>query len=187
MDHKPLLVALSAPSGAGKSTICKLLVERHPQFVISVSATTRPPRQYEREGVHYYFLGKGAFFEKVQQGDFLEYEEVHGNYYGTLKSVVDDLRRQGRSVLFDIDVNGALNIKQHDPEAILIFIRPPSVAELRRRLLGRKSENTASIEKRLERLPREYARAESFDYNIVNDDLERAVREIETIIRNHSA
>lgn len=186
MDHKPLLVALSAPSGAGKSTICKLLVERHPRFVISVSATTRPPRQYEREGVHYYFLGKGAFLEKVQQGDFLEYEEVHGNYYGTLKSVVAQLRGEGRSVLFDIDVNGALNIKHHHPETILIFIRPPSVAELRRRLLGRKSETPASVEKRLERLPWEFARAELFDYNVVNDDLERAVGEIEAIIRNHS-
>ena len=121
----PQLVVLSAPSGAGKTTICKKLVERNPDFRISVSATTRPPRPGEVDGVDYYFISPEQFQQKIARGEFLEYENVHGNYYGTLRETVEELLDNGFTVLFDIDVNGALKIKQQYPDAILIFIRPP--------------------------------------------------------------
>ncbi len=182
MEFKSPYIAFSAPSGAGKTTIVKHLAERYPQTVISVSATTRPKRPFETDGVDYIFLSEEAFKEAIAQGKFLEYEQVHGNYYGTLLETVERFRRQNKVVLFDIDVNGALAIKKHFPEAMLIFIKPPSTEELVRRLQRRNSETEASIQKRLERLEFEYARAEEFDYIIVNDDLQSAIAEVETLI-----
>ncbi len=179
----PQLVVLSAPSGAGKTTICKKLVERNPDFRISVSATTRPPRPGEVDGVDYYFISPEEFQQKIARGEFLEYENVHGNYYGTLRETVEELLDNGFTVLFDIDVNGALKIKQQYPDAILIFIRPPSLEELKRRLRKRKTERPEEIEKRLQRLPEEYQKAVFFDYEVVNDDLLRTLLTIEKIIR----
>jgi guanylate kinase len=179
MNITAKLVAISAPSGGGKSTICKLLLERNADFRLSVSATTRSPRVTEKEGVHYFFLSEETFFEKVKSNEFLEYEEVHGYYYGTLKSTVNGLIERDYTVLLDIDVNGALRIKQQNPETMLIFIRPPSLDELKRRLRDRKTDNEADIERRLERLPLEYAKAPLFDYDIVTVD------QIEQLIRKH--
>jgi len=179
------LVVLSAPSGGGKSTICRLLLERNPDFRVSISATTRAPRKTEKEGVHYYFLSEKDFFDKVEKGEFIEYAEVHGNYYGTLKSAVKELQEKGYTVLFDIDVIGALNIKKQYPEAMLVFIRPPSLEELKRRLRNRQTDDEAEIQHRLERLPMEYAKAEHFDYDIVNDDLMATVEQIEQLIHKH--
>ncbi len=179
----PQLVVLSAPSGAGKTTICKRLVERNPDFRISISATTRPPRPGEQDGVDYYFISMEEFQERIQKGEFLEYEQVHGNYYGTLREKVEALLDAGYTVLFDIDVNGALKIKQQFPEAILIFIRPPSLEELKRRLRNRKTEKPEEIEKRLQRLPEEYQKAVFFDYEVVNDNLLKTLLTIEKIIR----
>jgi guanylate kinase len=182
---KGKLVALSAPSGAGKSTIAKFLLERNPDFKLSISATTRPPRFTETHGVDYYFMSKEEFLKRVERGEFLEYEEVHGNYYGTLKATIDELLSQGATVILDIDVNGALNIKKHYPDALLIFIKPPSIEELRRRLMSRKTETPESIEKRLQRLPLEYEKAEKFDVQVINDNLEETIQKIEEIIKNH--
>lgn len=179
------LVVLSAPSGGGKSTICRLLLERNPDFRVSISATTRAPRKTEKEGVHYYFLSEKDFFDRVEKGDFIEYAEVHGRYYGTLKSAVKELQEKGYTVLFDIDVIGALNIKKQYPDAMLVFIRPPSLEELKRRLRNRQTDDEAEIQHRLERLPMEYAKAEHFDYDIVNDDLMATVAQIEQLIRKH--
>lgn len=179
----PKLLVLSAPSGAGKSTICNMLLERNPDFRLSISATTRAPRGSERNAVEYFFLPEDEFFAKVERNEFLEYAEVHGHYYGTLKSSVEALLRQGFTVLFDIDVIGALNIKKQHPEAMLIFIRPPSQEELIHRLKNRKTENEAQIQKRLERLPLEYEKADYFDYQVVNDDLLSTVVFIEQLIR----
>lgn len=184
-EMRSVLVALSAPSGAGKSTICQMLVERNPDFVISVSATTRKKRPNEIDGVHYYFLEKPEFERLIQENAFLEYEEVHGNYYGTLREKLDELRAAGKTVLFDIDVNGALNIKKADPRALLIFIKPPSLEELRRRLQARGTDSPAEIEKRLTRLELEYQKSEFFDKIVINDDLETAVLEVENLIRTH--
>jgi guanylate kinase len=179
------LVILSAPSGAGKSTICRLLLERNPDFRVSISATTRAPRKTEKDGVHYFFLSEEEFFRKVKNDEFLEHEEVHGNYYGTLKSSVNALMDKGYTVLFDIDVNGALQIKKQHPDAMLVFIRPPSLEELKRRLRNRQTDDEAEIQHRLERLPLEYAKAALFDYDIVNDDLIATVDQIEQLIRKH--
>ncbi len=181
----PQLVVLSAPSGAGKTTIARMLAERNPDFRISISATTRKPRFNEQDGVDYHFISEKEFQERIRKGDFLEYERVHGYYYGTLKSAVEELLRQGYTVIFDIDVNGALNIKKHFPNAILIFIRPPSLEELKRRLRKRQTDDPEEIEKRLKRLPEEYAKAVFFDYDVINNDLEETVDKITHIIRHH--
>lgn len=180
-----LLIVISAPSGAGKTTVCKLLAKRNAGLKLSVSATTRPPRKNEQNGVEYFFLTKEEFFKKIKDNHFIEYEEVHGNYYGTLKSAVQDLINNGFSVLLDIDVNGAVNIKKHFPQAILFFLRPPSQEELMRRLIDRRTDSKAEIKKRLKRIPQEYEKAPQFDYDIINDDLYKTVEEIERIISKH--
>ena len=175
---------VSAPSGGGKTTICRLLARRNPHFRFSVSATTRPRRPGEKDGVDYFFLSRKEFERKIRDDEFLEYEEVFGNLYGTLKSYVQQLMREGHSVLLDIDVKGALQIKSKFPDAVLIFILPPSTEELRKRLLGRKTDDSQEIEKRLKRLPLEYAEGKKFDYQVVNDHLEDAVERIEKILMN---
>ncbi|APF19529.1 Guanylate kinase [Caldithrix abyssi DSM 13497] len=182
MKFKSPYIVFSAPSGGGKTTIVKTLNARHPETVISVSATTRPIRPNEKDGVDYYFLDKETFEKYIEQGKFLEYEQVHGNYYGTLKEVVERHTAEGKTVLFDIDVNGALSIKKHYPQAILIFLKPPSEQVLIERLKKRKTETEETIRKRLARLPYEYQQAEKFDYIVINDDLEKTIKEIETII-----
>ncbi len=182
---QPQLVVLSSPSGGGKTTICKSLVARKDQYKISVSATTRSPRENEKNGIDYYFITEEEFFHKLDKGEFLEHEKVHGNYYGTLKSEVERLLSEGFTVIFDIDVYGALSIKKRFPRAILIFIRPPSLEELKRRLRHRKTEDQDTIEKRLMRLPEEYEKAENFDYDLTNDDLKKTIDRIEEIIEHH--
>lgn len=175
-------IVFSAPSGGGKTTIARMLAKRHENISISISATTRKKRPLEEEGKDYYFLSKPEFNENIQNDNFLEYEEVHGDYYGTLINRVQDLVKQGLMVIFDIDVNGALSIKKKYPEAILIFIKPPSLEELKARLKKRKSESDEAINKRLSRIEFEYKKSEAFDHIIVNDNLNRTVEEIEKLI-----
>ena len=186
MEFKAPLIAFSAPSGAGKTTIVRKLVEKYPQMVISVSATTRAKRPNEKDGTDYFFLTKEEFQQAIERNAFLEYEEVFGQFYGTLKSTVEEFRRQGKIVLFDIDVNGALAVKRYNPDALLIFIKPPSKEELVRRLKGRKSETEEAINKRLARLEFEYAKAPFFDHVIVNDKLKTALQEVESLILDPS-
>ncbi len=182
MKFKSPYIVFSAPSGGGKTTIVKMLHKKYPQTIISVSATTRPKRPGEQDGVDYYFLTREEFEQKIKEGKFLEYEEVHGNYYGTLKEVVEKHVQDNRVVLFDIDVNGALSIKKHYPNAILIFIKPPSEEVLVERLKKRRTETEESIRRRLQRLPYEYEQAKKFDYVVVNDDLEQTLKEVERIV-----
>ncbi len=179
MKFKAPYIVFSAPSGGGKTTIVKILNEKYPQTVISVSATTRPKRPNEVDSVDYYFLTVEKFEQKIKEGKFLEYEQVHGHYYGTLKQVVDEHVKHNKVVLFDIDVNGALSIKKHYSNAILIFIKPPNEQVLIERLKKRHTETEERIRKRLQRLPYEYEQAKKFDYIIVNDDLQTTLKEVE--------
>jgi len=176
------ILAFSAPSGAGKTTIVKKLYGRHDQFVISISATTRTQRPVETNGVDYFFISTKEFEKLIGEKAFLEYEQVHGEYYGTFKAVVDELIEEGKVVLFDIDVNGAKAIKKYYPEAILFFIKPPDLNTLKERLRLRKRESEAEIKKRLKRIDFEYKMADTFDHILVNDNLETAVEQIESII-----
>jgi len=179
---KSPLIAFSAPSGAGKTTIVKKLVNKYPIMTISISATTRKIRPNEIDGKDYFFLDKNEFVNAIEADKFLEYEHHFDAYYGTLQEKVETSMSEGKIVLFDIDVNGALAIKKHYPEALLLFIKPPAREALIERLQGRNSETEASIQKRLKRLEYEYEQAKDFDYVIINDDLNKVVTEIEALI-----
>ena len=179
---KSQLIAFSAPSGAGKTTIVKRLAEKYGQIVISISATTRQKRPNEVDGRDYFFRSQESFKKSIEKNKFLEVEEVHGNFYGTLIETVESEYKAGKVVLFDIDVNGALAVKKRYPEAILIFIKPPSESELVKRLKARNSETETSIQKRLQRLELEYAKAERFDHIIINDHFADTIRDVESLI-----
>ena len=175
------LLIVSAPSGSGKSTIVHYLMEEHPEFRLefSVSATSRPPRGKEQDGVDYYFLSPDEFRRHIEAGDFLEYEEVYqGRFYGTLKSQVEEKLAAGRNVVFDVDVKGGINIKHYyGDKALSIFIQPPSLAVLRERLIGRATDEMGQIEQRLAKAEYEMSFAPQFDHIIINDDLETAKQE----------
>ena len=180
------LLIVSAPSGSGKSTIVNYLMKEHPEFrlAFSVSATSRPPRGTEQNGVEYYFLSPEEFREHIKAGDFLEFEEVYENrFYGTLKSQVDEKLAAGWNVVFDVDVKGGINIKKYYGErALSIFIKPPSIEELRERLIRRKTDEMAQIEERLAKAEYEMTFAPQFDRIIVNDDLDTAKREATALL-----
>jgi len=179
---KSRLIAFSAPSGAGKTSLIKSLVARHKELVISISATTRKKRPKEKDDKDYFFITEKKFKEEINAERFLEYEEVHGDYYGTLKETVEDFLDDNKIVLFDIDVNGALNIRDVYPETLLIFIKAPNTDELIRRLKGRNSEETVIINKRLKRLPFEYEQSKKFDYTIINHNFYETVNKIDELI-----
>lgn len=177
------LLIFSAPSGSGKSTIVNWLMQEHPELKLafSISCTTRAPRGTERNGVEYIFLTEEAFRQKIAEKDFLEYEEVYpGRFYGTLKSQVETQTAKGENVVFDVDVKGGCNIKQHyGARAMSIFVQPPSIDELRRRLIGRATDAPEVIEQRLAKASYELTFADKFDHIVVNDDL--ATAEAETL------
>jgi guanylate kinase len=177
------LICISAPSGTGKSTVINELLKTSDKFALSISATTRAPRGKEKNGVEYFFLDRETFLSKIEAGEFLEYEEVHGQYYGTLRSTVEKFLAEGKKVLFDIDVNGAKQIKeQYGDRAMLIFLEPPSLEELKKRLINRKTENEEKIKLRLKRLPYELEQKKHFDYSVINDDLSETVEKIRKLI-----
>ena len=184
------LLIFSAPSGSGKSTIVNWLMKEHPELKMSfsISATSRPPRcnngVMERDGVEYYFLSPEEFRQKIKAGEFLEYEEVyHDRFYGTLRSQVEALLDKGHNVVLDIDVKGGINIKKmYGPQAMSMFIQPPSVAELRHRLESRGSDTPDQIQIRLDKAEYEMSFAPQFDHIIVNDDLDKAKAEALTLI-----
>ncbi len=180
-QNKGKLLIFSAPSGSGKSTIINWLMQEHPELNMhfSISCTSRPPRGQEQNGVEYFFLTPEEFREKIQRDEFVEYEEVYQDrYYGTLKSQVEKQLEAGENVVFDVDVHGAVNIKKaYGDRALSLFIQPPSVEELRRRLTGRGTEKEEEIEKRIARAEYELTYAGRFDTVIINDDLATAEQE----------
>ena len=177
---KHVLMAVSGPSGAGKGTIVKTIIAKREDVVESVSCTTRAPREGEVDGKAYFFLSQEEFARRIQEDDFLEYDEHFGNFYGTPKSFVAETLKS-KSVIMEIDVVGALNAKKAFPETVLVMIVPPSVEELKRRLKGRNSETDEQIENRLARMEYELSHKDEYDYVIVNDDLETAIAEVEAI------
>ena len=180
------VVVFSAPSGSGKSTIINYLMQQGLNLHFSIRATSRPPRGSERDGVEYYFLTAEEFRRRIAAGDFLEYEEVYpGCYYGTLNSEVQRIWAKGNTVLFDVDVLGGLNIKKKfGAQALAIFIQPPSVDELRRRLVSRGTDSPEAIEQRVDKAEQELAYAPRFDAVVVNDNLEEAQRETVALVRD---
>ena len=185
MKGKMLIV--SAPSGSGKSTIVQWLMQEHPELKLyfSISCTSRAPRGTEQNGVEYFFLSPEEFRDKIAKNEFLEYEEVYENrFYGTLKQQVENQREAGQNVVFDVDVKGGVNIKKYyGDEALSLFIQPPSVEELRKRLVGRATDTAEAIEERLAKAEYEMTFASQFDHIIVNDDLEIAKQETLKIVK----
>lgn len=188
MNTKKLII-FTAPSGAGKTTIVRHLLKKRRDVSFSISACTRPPRHGEVNGMDYYFLHADEFKRKVEAGDFVEYEEVYDNqFYGTLRSEINRLWAEGKHVLFDIDVKGALSIKRAFGErALSIFVKPPSFETLKQRLINRRTEDEASLRKRIRRVKEEMTYERHFDVTLVNNDLETALKEAERLVSDFLA
>ncbi|MDN5331104.1 MAG: guanylate kinase [Tepidanaerobacteraceae bacterium] len=182
MSRRGMLIVLSGPSGAGKGTLCNLLLKRRPELVLSVSVTTRPPRPGEVNGVNYYFTDEENFKKMVDNGEFLEWAKVYNNYYGTPKKFVEEHLKQGKDVILEIDIQGARQVKENCPDAIFIFILPPDIEELKNRIIKRGSESKESLDLRVKSAEEELKAMYDYDYAVVNDVLEEAVKKLESII-----
>ena len=178
------VVIFSAPSGSGKTTIVRHILDLHPEMEFSVSATSRPPRGQEQDGVDYYFLSPRAFKARIRADKFVEYEEVYeGRFYGTLKSEVDRIWAKGHVIIFDVDVKGGISLKNYfGDQALSVFIQAPDVEELRRRLVARGTDSPEAIDERVAKAAEEMTYAPRFDYILINDDLQTALREIEGVV-----
>lgn len=176
------LFVVSGSSGVGKGTVLKGFLAKNPDFMLSISCTTRAPRAGETDGVNYFFMTKEDFKDCIENDKFLEWAEFAGNFYGTKKKFINQCLVEGKDIILEIDTQGALQVKKQMPEAVLIFICPPSLEDLEKRLRGRHTEEEEAIQKRLEAVKEELSRAENFDYKIVNDDLDNAITELERII-----
>ncbi len=179
---KGMLIVVSAPSGCGKGTLLAQVL-KDDNFYCSVSATTRSPREGEKDGVNYWFISPEEFRRRIDEGDMLEYAEYCGNYYGTMRSQVYKKLNEGRDVILEIEVQGAMNIRRSCPEAVLVFLLPPSLATLRHRLEKRGTEDEETISRRVGEAAREISQAEKYDYIIVNDAIEDAVSDFLTVVR----
>jgi guanylate kinase len=177
------IFAVTAPSGAGKTTIVKRILAEFPEIVFSISATTRPKRETETEGVEYYFITEEEFKNKIENNEFIEWEKFYDYYYGTYKSDIEETIGFGKSILFEVDVKGAISIKKLYPFAHLIYISPPSYEELVNRLKARKTENEVDFQKRIKRAKMELSLKDKFDYIIVNENLEKAVEETSELVK----
>ncbi|SHF31618.1 MULTISPECIES: guanylate kinase [Caloramator] len=182
MKNKGLLIVISGPSGAGKGTICRALLEKHPEIKLSVSCTTRSPRQNEVEGINYYFISKDKFKQMIDKDEFLEYAEVYDNYYGTPRENVERILNEGNDIILEIDIQGALKVKEKYPEGVFVFIMPPSMEELKNRIKKRGSETEESLLKRFKSAFQEINYVANYNYVIVNDVVEDAVERLEAII-----
>ncbi len=176
------LVVISGSSGVGKGTVIKEFLKKHPDFKLSISCTTRKKRDGEVHGENYFFLTPEEFNEAISKDDFLEWAEFSGNLYGTRKSFVEECLKNGDNLILEIDTKGALNVKKLIPQAALIFITPPSMEELESRLRGRHTETEEAIQKRLASIKSELENSKQFEYQVVNDEIDNAVRQLEKII-----
>lgn len=182
MSKKGVLIVLSGFSGAGKGTIMKELIQRYPYF-LSISATTRKPREGEENGVHYYFHTKEEFEHMIENDELIEWAEYVGNYYGTPKKAVEQQLAEGKDVLLEIEMQGGMLVKEKFPDALLLFVTPPSFSDLEKRLIGRGTETKEQISRRMQRAKEEISYMPSYDYLIVNDKLEQAIEDVHHIIQ----
>lgn len=183
MNNHGVLAVVSGFSGAGKGTLMKALLERHHNYALSVSATTRNPREGEEDGREYFFVSEEQFEEMIAGEQLIEYARYVNHYYGTPRQYVENQMAEGKDVILEIEIQGALKIKEKFPEAVLIFVAPPSAEELKRRLTGRGTESSDVIAARLSRAAEEAAGMEAYDYLLVNDDLDQAVEQLHQIIQ----
>ncbi len=182
MKHKGILIVVSGFSGAGKGTLMKKLVQEYDNYALSISATTRAPRAGEEDGREYFFITKEAFEQKIAENGLIEYARYCENYYGTPRDYVEKQLEAGRDVILEIEIQGALKIRKQFPTALLLFVMPPNVEELKHRLTGRGTETPEVIDKRLARAAEEAEGIEEYDYIVVNDDLETCVEQLHEII-----
>lgn len=182
LPHRACPVVLAAPSGTGKTSIARALVQGPEDYVFSVSATTREPRAGERDGEHYHFVSEDRFRQLAESGELVEWAEVHGHLYGTPRSAIERPTDRGQHVVLDIDVQGARQIRERVPGAVLVFVFPPTADDLVARLTGRGTEEDAEVLRRLTHARAELAAAQEFDYVVVNDDLDEAVAAVRAII-----
>ena len=182
MNKKGLLIVVSGPSGAGKGTICKEVLSKRDDIFVSTSATTREPRKGEVEGVNYFFITREEFEKKIEEEAFIEYAEVYTNLYGTPKDTVLEKLNKGENILLEIDIQGALQVKKRYPEGVFIFILPPSMKELKNRIIGRGSETPESLERRFSSAYEEIEFVNQYDYYIINDQVKKAADLMESII-----
>ena len=182
MKRKGILIVVSGFSGAGKGTLMKELLKRYDNYALSVSMTTRAPREGEVDGESYFFVDKETFERTIAEDGLIEYASYCGNYYGTPREYVEKCLQDGRDVILEIEIQGALKVKEKFPEALLLFVMPPSAAELKRRLEGRGTESPEVIRERLMRASEEAEGIENYEYLIINDDLDECVREMNDII-----
>ena len=183
MNRRGLLVVVSGFSGSGKGTLMKLLMEKYDNYSLSISATTRSPRPGERDGLEYLFKTQEEFLQMIREDAFIEYARYVDNYYGTPKDYVEKQLDAGKDVILEIEVQGAFQVKEKFPEAVLLFLVPPSLAELERRLVGRGTEDAETIQKRLNRALEELELMEQYDYLVVNDTVAEAAEDIAAIVR----
>lgn len=179
---KGLLIVISGPSGAGKGTLCQGLLMKNPELNISVSMTTRPPRVGEVDGENYFFTHKARFEEMIKNNDFLEYALVYDNYYGTPKKYVEDMLNEGKNVILEIDIQGALKVKESYKEGVFIFILPPSMEELKNRIKKRGSETEESLIKRFKAAYKELNYVSKYNYVVINDTVEKGIEKLQSII-----
>jgi guanylate kinase len=182
-NKKKKIIVFSAPSGGGKTTIVKEILKKFPEIVFSISATTRPKRKMEKEGLEYFFISEVEFLKKIENNEFIEWEKFYDYYYGTYKSFIDENIDSGKPVLLELDVKGALTIKRLYPYAHLVYISPPSFEELVRRLRQRQTESEPDFIKRIERAKMELSLKDKFDYVIENIELETAIAEAKSLVR----
>ncbi len=182
MEKKGILIVISGFSGAGKGTLVKELLRRYDEYALSVSMTTRTPRPGEQEGVDYFFTDRAHFEETIARDGLVEYAQYCGNYYGTPRAYVEERLAAGKNVILEIEIQGALKIREKFPESLLLFVTPPGVAELERRLAGRGTENPETIARRLARAAEESEGVEAYDYIVVNDRLEECAEEIHMLV-----